>query len=212
MRMLLKDNSKKVKMNLLTKKNLLILVISLLIVSIIIGIIFFILLKDSDKLLIQNNIDSLFKNESDNLNYFKNLFNSLINNFCYVIFSFLLGISIIGIIAVLFMLFFKGITIGVSISSIFSKYQISGIIGNILYLFPDKILSLFLFIFMSYFSILFGINIFIYLFLKKDINLQLQFKNYIKKFYIGLIIATIISILEVFVSPIILNLFTFFMK
>lgn len=209
MRMHLKNEKLK---GFITKKNLFIFLVSLIIVSIIIGFIFFIFLSTSDKLTAKNNILAYFNNELFSDKVIVNFKKSIINNVLYVSSVWILGISMIGIIFTLFLFFTKGFTTGFAISSIFAKFKASGIIGVLFYLIPDKILSLFLFLYMSYHSISFSYKLISFLFFDKEINMHIAIKKYLKTLLIGLIIAILISVIETFVTPFILKTFTNLIK
>lgn len=209
MRMHLKNE--KVK-GLLTKKNLLVFLISLLFVSIIIGTIFYLSLSNSDQSTIKDNILAYFNNELISDKVIINLKKSLQNNILSVFSIWILGISMIGILFILFLFFMKGFTTGFAISSIFAKFKLSGILGTIFYLLPDKLLSLFLFLYMSYHSIYFSYKLIYFLFFDRDTNIHIALRKYLKNLLIGLIIAIIISIMEVFISPFVLKTFTNLIK
>ncbi len=196
----------------ITKKNLLLFIVVLLVSGFITGIIFYLSMKNADQLTANSNIVSYFNNDIVNKDIWFNLKHALFNNLFYVILSFLLGISLLGVIVILFLLFMKGFTTGFTITTILSKYSFKGILGIILYLLPDKLLTLFLFIFMSYFSVMFSYNLFCFLFLKKELELHSLLKSYANKLIIGLILGIVVSILEVFVTPFVLKLFTFIVK
>lgn len=207
--MILKKYTKK---DIFNFKNLLIFTISLLIIGLLCGIIFYIFIKDTDKSTAKKIIESYFLMEDPSISFISNLKLSLGNNISSVLLIWLLGISIIGIIFILFILFIKGFTTGFSISTIFDQYKLMGIIGNFFYLIPNRIISLFLFIYLGYYSLYFGINLFLFLFLKKEKDMHLLFKNYFKKLIISLIMAIVISLLEVFISPLVFKIFTILSK
>ena len=187
-------------------------IIALFIIGLLTGIIFYLTMKNADQLTSKSNIVSYFNNDIVSSNVWFNLKHALFNNLFYVGLSFLLGISMLGILVTLFLLFIKGFTTGFTLTTIIAKYNIKGVLGIFLYLLPDKLLTIFLFIFMSYFSLMFAYNLFAFLFLKKEIDIRGLLKNYTKKLIIGIIIGVVISVLEIFVTPFLLKLFTFITK
>lgn len=211
-----KSNSNKV--NLITKiknlkryitiKNLNIFLITFLITSIIIGIIFFIMIDKTTQDEIIINIKDTFTLK-DSYNYFSLLLNSLFENLSYTFLIWILGISIIGIIIIIILYFFNGFSIGFNISGIFNTYGLyNGFLALLSFLFPSKIIYIILIYFISFFAIKFSIQLFKHLFLKKDIDLKKAMKKYFNVLVLAVIITIVYSILEVFVSPFMVKIFT----
>ena len=220
MKMILKNNEaikRKInfkKINIkkyINNKNFIIFLLSFLILSIIIGILFYLYMNNDDKTYINNNITSYFtiKKSYDYLNLLKN---SIINNIGNTTIIWLLGISIIGIPIIVFLFFSETFSIGFSLSAIIGKYKLKGFIGIISYLFPSKILYILTLFLITYFALRFSIQIIRYLFFKKDLDLRSYFKKYFKQLIIITILAITCSILDVFITPFMIKLFTFFIK
>ena len=196
----------------ITKKNLLHFLLSLIIVSITVGILFYMSLPLDDKITSQNKILAYFNGELLDNNILINLKKSLSNNILSVLSIWILGISVIGVFFILFLFFMKGFTLGFSITTIFAKFNLKGLLAIIFYLFPDKLLSLFLALYISYHSLCFSYKLLIFLFIDRDINIHIALRKYLKTLVIGLVISIIISIMEVFITPFVLKTFTNFIK
>ncbi len=196
----------------ITKKNLLIFLLSLIIVSIMVGILFYMSLPLDDKITSQNKILAYFNGELLDNNILINLKKSLSNNILSVLSIWILGISVIGVFFILFLFFMKGFTLGFSITTIFAKFNLKGLFATIFYLFPDKLLSLFLALYISYHSLCFSYKLLTFLFIDRDINIHIALRKYLKTLVIGLVISIIISIMEVFITPFVLKTFTNFIK
>ncbi len=196
----------------ITKKNLLIFLLSLIIVSIMVGILFYMSLPLDDKITSQNKILAYFNGELLDNNILINLKKSLSNNILSVLSIWILGISVIGVFFILFLFFMKGFTLGFSITTIFAKFNLKGLLATIFYLFPDKLLSLFLVLYISYHSLCFSYKLLTFLFIDRDINIHIALRKYLKTLVIGLVISIIISIMEVFITPFVLKTFTNFIK
>ena len=218
MRMVLKNRSKKEhKLSFkkfkkyFTLKNLTIFLISFAVVSIILGFIFFQFLDETAKQEIVNNIKESFtlKEEYD---YFKLFLDSLFENLSYTFLVWILGISIVGIIVIIILYFFNFFSIGFTISGIFNSYGYNGIFALISYLFPSKLVYILLFYFITFFAIKFSAQLFKHLFLKQEINLQKAMKKYFNVLILAVIITVVYSILEVFVNPFMIKIFTNFIK
>lgn len=210
MRMNLK-NKKKLAKNLFTKKNYFIFLSSFFIVSIIIGIFFFLYLNSNDKNNMIANINNYFT-INNNYNYLNLLLDSLKSNLFNTILIWILGISVLGSLYNLNILFLEGFSIGFIITSIFKAYKFKGLIGSFCFLFPSKIVYVILIFILTYFSTKFSFNIIENLFLKKEVSLIEKMQKYIKILFISLVLSIICSLFEVFISPIMIKLFTFFIK
>jgi len=188
-----------------------IFLISITVIGIIIGIIFSNILNDNDKILVEEKLTTFFVNIKNNkeINYLSNFLNSFLNNTTSLVLIWVLGLSIIGLILNNFILFFKSFVIGFGIGSIINIYLYKGIIGAILYIFPHILINIFVFIVLIYYANNFSIKLFKSLFLKKEFKFNEIMKKYSKILLYGFILLLISSILETFLSPIIIKLFTF---
>lgn len=212
MRMNLKNNSiyrkkliiKNIKFN---SRNLFIFLISLSLISLLLGIIFYFIMSGSDKDMVNRVVDSSFKIK-DNYNYLTILKKSILSNTYNVMLIWLLGISVIGIVCNIFIYFCDLFSIGFTLASIFSTYGAKGILGTVVYLFPSKIIYVIVMFFLTYFSIRFSYKMINACFLKSDINLNKEMHKYFKVLLFSWIVIVIVSMLNVFVDPVLIKLFT----
>ncbi len=181
---------------------MIIFLLCIAITGIVFGSIFNIILDTSDKALVQEYIEKFFLDVQNNsINYGSSLKKVLINNLSYILITWLLGISIIGLPISLFTYFINAVILGFSISSIISVYHTKGIIYGLAYVFPHQILS----ILINTFLMVYVITISLYL-IKSVFNKQtINFKNISNRYLIvlGTCIITIIlnSLIEVFIMP-----------
>lgn len=188
-----------------------IFLISIAVIGIIIGIIFSNIISDNDKILVENKLTTFFINIKNNkdINYLSNFLNSFLNNTTTLIIIWILGLSIIGLVLNNFILFFKTFIIGFGIGSIINIYLYKGIVGALLYIFPHMLINVFVFIVLIYYANNFSIKLFKSLFLKKEFKFNEIMKKYSKMLLYGFSLLIISSLLETFLSPIIIKLFTF---
>ena len=196
----------------LKKKYVFLLII--VIIGIIAGIIFSNILSTEDSKLVITKISTYFNNLRDDveINYLKNLFNSLRNNIVYLSIIWILGLGVIGLLFNNFILFFKSFILGFSIGSIINIYLYGGIILSFLYIFPALLLNLLIIMIMTYYANDFSINIFNVIFHKKEINFKILVKRYSKIYCYLVILLIISSLLETFVMPFFIKLFSFLIK
>ena len=214
MRMILKNKSiKKINFkNHITKKNLFIFLIFFSVINMIIGGIFFLYLNSTDKNMIINNINNYFVLE-ESLNYLNMFKETIILNYKNLFIIWVLGVSIIGIIFILFLLFIETFSIGFTITGIIYSYGFKGILGNILYFFPCKLFYFILLFLISFFAISFSYKLIMKLIKKaEETNINKEFNKYLKILVIFALLFIVYSILETFLTPFLIKIFTFLVK
>ena len=208
MRMNLKNRSKKFNIRFkFNSKNLFIFLVSFSILSFIIGILFYFLVSSDDKSSINSVVINNFKIKSS-YNYLLILKNSLLSNTYNIFLIWVLGISVIGIIGVLFIYFCELFSLGLTTSAMFYTYKGRGILAFLCYIFPSKIIYVILLFLITYFAIKISYKVFILCFTNDDINIKLEIKKYFKVLLFVWILVVCVSILSVFVDPIFIKLFT----
>lgn len=191
----------------LTSKNLFIFLISFTIIALITGIIFYFLLSPEDKTIVNTNTSNYFL-INDNISYIKELKENILNNTYNIFLIWILGISVIGIIANIFIYFCELFSIGFTLASIFNIYKAKGIIATICYLLTSKILLIIIMFILTFFSIKISYKIIKQCFTKEEINLKKEITKYFKILVISFIIIIAISMLKVFIDPFLIKFFT----
>lgn len=200
-------SSKKLS-NINSQKKKYIFLLVIVIVGLIFGIVFSQIISKSDKLVVDNTVTNFFSSiEKGSIDYKDGLKSSVLSNILYLSSVWFLGISVIGLPIVLFLLFIKGFILGFSIGSIIRIYKLKGIIGAFLYIFPHHIISIIISILITFYAVMFSIKLFKYLFLHQEINFKTLMKKYLKILLICFIGFIICSLLETYLSPILINLF-----
>ena len=178
------------------------------IVGIIAGSIFMIVLSKNDKETVLNSIKDFFDKLINNkFNFVGTLKNTLISNFLFSFIIWVIGISVVGLLIVIFIIFYKSFTLGFTISSIIYTYSIKGSLLALIYVFPHMVMNLLIILYLSSYSIKLSI-ILIKSILKKDnLNFKAFINNYSKVFLISIIFLIVTSLYESFIAPIILRYF-----
>ena len=181
--------------NELKKRNsILLLIIILFIIGIIFGSIYITILNNDQKLNVLKKVGEYYKSFNKmtfdgKIDIFKN---SLYSNFIYIISIWILGISVIGLPIIFIMTFFKSFIFGFSISSIFAKYKLKGLLKVFLYLFPCNIILILYVILLACYSVSVSIKVFKGAIFKQNIN----FKTFMGKYFLLLLIGILISVLS----------------
>lgn len=201
------------KDKLVGQKRLYIALIIILLIGIFLGLIYPWFLSLDNKELLITSIESFFNNvQNENIDYGIGLKNSFLSNLSYLLGIWFLGISIIGLPLIGILLILRGFLFGFSISSIISVYRFKGIIGAFSYIFPSQILSLITIVLLTFYAVSFSFKLFRYLFLKENLNFKPIMNKYLKILGICFISFSIVSLMDAYLQPIIMKLFTFFLK
>ncbi len=178
------------------------------IVGIIAGSIFMIVLSKNDKDVVLNSIKDFFDKLTNNkFNFIGTLKNTALSNLLFSFIIWVIGISVVGVLIVIFIIFYKSFTLGFTISSIIYTYSIKGTLLALIYVFPHMVINLLILLYLSSYSIKLSI-ILIKSILKKDnLNFKSFINNYSKVFLISIVFLIITSLYESFIAPIILRYF-----
>lgn len=192
----------KIKNNIGANKNMLIFLSIIGIIGIIIGTILNIALNPEDSKLVGNFLNDFIYNIQNNTLDYKNSFiNSLLSNLLYIIFIWLLGISVIGIPITLFIFFSKTFVIGFSVASIIANYKLKGCLLALSYIFPHMIINIFVYIILTMYSLSLSLKIFQTIVKKQTLDFKFIMHKYLKVLIISIIIIVITSAIEVFLTP-----------
>ncbi len=180
--------------------------------GLLLGTIFITMITEEDKTLLLNQLSTYLESTKKlskdvfGIVAFKSCF---LNNFIQLLILFILGISMIGILAVIIILFFKGFMIGTSLSTFILKFKVKGILGCFLYVFPTTIINILIFILLSFYAVYVSKK-FLYALFKKD---NLNFKTFLGKYLLTFVICVILMFftcfLESFLTPFLLKLFNY---
>lgn len=194
------------------EKNILIFNTIIFLVGVVLGSLFINFITNDDKKLLIEQVSTFFSNIkklTSDIFGFESFLSILFNNLLVLSIIFVLGISMIGIPIVIFILFFKGFMLGTTISTIILKYSIKGIVGAILYIFPVCILTICVYLFMCFYAIYVSKK-FLRAFLKKDsLNFKQFLGKYLLSFIVSIILILLLSLLDAYLTPLLLKLFTY---
>lgn len=197
---------KKLLYTLKINKKILMFMIVLVIIGILTGSFLTVILNSNDKILIINKIKS-FNNDisTGTYNWVPSLKNILISNIIIIIIIWILGISIIGFIITFLIIFWKSFILGLILSSLVLTFNLKGVFIGLLYIFPALIINLLIILYLSSHSFQVSIHILKSIINKKQLNLSLFIKEYLKILGLSIIFIIICSLYEIFVTPILLK-------
>ena len=186
-----------------------IFVLFIIILGIISGTIFLLVLNDTDKELVTNQITNFFTNiNTNNINNGQAFTNSLTQNFIFIILVWVLGMSMIGIFLNIFLIYMKGFIIGFSVSSFFLIYEYKGLIAGLIYLVPTSIINILIVLMLGTYSIMFTMTLWKHIFSKTKGS---GFNSFLKKYFlilgICLLLGLVTAITESYLLPTIFKIF-----
>lgn len=187
----------------LPNKKVNLFVIFIVILGIISGSLFLMVLNDNDKSEVINEISTFMANiNTNNINNLNSFKNSLIEGMILIILSWILGMSIIGVIFNIFFIYMKSFTIGFSISSFILVYKYKGILSSLIYVIPSQLINILIILILGVYTLLFSKYLFKMIFLKdKTVNLGKFFKKYVLVFGICIILCVISALCEAYLLP-----------
>lgn len=187
----------------LPNKKVNLFVIFIVILGIISGSLFLMVLNDNDKSEVINEISTFMTNiNTNNINNLNSFKNSLIEGMILIILSWILGMSIIGVIFNIFFIYMKSFTIGFSISSFILVYKYKGILSSLVYTVPSQLINILIILILGVYTLLFSKYLFKMIFLKdKTVNLGKFFKKYVLVFGICIILCVISALCEAYLLP-----------
>lgn len=187
----------------LPNKKVNLFVIFIVILGIISGSLFLMVLNENDKSEVINEISTFMANiNTNNINNLNSFKNSLIEGMILIILSWILGMSIIGVIFNIFFIYMKSFTIGFSISSFILVYKYKGILSSLVYTVPSQLINILIILILGVYTLLFSKYLFKMIFFKdKTVNLGKFFKKYVLVFGICIILCLVSSLCEAYLLP-----------
>lgn len=187
----------------LPNKKVNLFVIFIVILGIISGSLFLMVLNENDKSEVINEISTFMTNiNTNNINNLNSFKNSLIEGMILIILSWILGMSIIGVIFNIFFIYMKSFIIGFSISSFILVYKYKGILSSLIYVIPSQLINILIILILGVYTLLFSKYLFKMIFFKdKTVNLGKFFKKYVLVFGICIILCVISSLCEAYLLP-----------
>lgn len=168
------------------------------------GIIFFFITTSLDKMIVKNMMNEFVSIKTDVT--FSTFINSFKYNIIYIVIITLSSLLVIFSPLVLLINYYKGLTIGFLISSTISTFKLKGILYFVAILFPHHILMSILLILYSSIMFKLSLKLLKVIYMNEPINLNIFIKKVIILFITSFIICIIISLLEIYISPLLLSL------
>ena len=184
-----------------------IFVVSILFLGIIAGSLFGSIINLNDKNLVIDKIklfvDSINLGNINTLTIFKN---SLSINLLYVILIWILGLSLLGIILNIFILFIRSFIFGFTIAAFIITYSYKGLAISLLYLIFGDLLNIIVLLILTIYSIMLSLKLLSMIFKNKTIEVKKMLKNYLLILFISILVSIISSLSESFILPALIKL------
>lgn len=196
----------KLKSNIRINKNLFVFLVVIVAVGIASGSVFVTILSSDDKVMVSDYLNNFFNNlNSNNLSYSGTLVNTLLFTLGTAIFIWLLGISIIGFILILLILFIKAFSLGFSVGSIIVNFNFKGILIAGSYIIPHHIINMMIYILISSYALILSYKLINSFTKKKAFDFKGIFNRYLFILSFSLIILLFSVLYEVYGAPLLMN-------
>ena len=181
----------------------------IILLGIISGTIFLLALNETDKELVINQITNFMSNiNGNNINNFNAFKNSIIENLIFIVFVWILGMSVVGVVFNIFAVYLKSFVVGFTLSSFFLVYKFKGLLAGFIYLVPSCIINLFVSLILGVYSVILTVYIWKIIFMKdKSINVTRFLKKYLLILIISIVLVFISSLCESYLIPSLIKLF-----
>lgn len=183
-------------------------IIGILFLGLILGAVFANIIGFNDKTLVVDKIklfiDNVNTGEINSLIAFKN---SISINLLYVIVIWIMGMTLVGILFNILLLFSKSFILGFSLASFIITYSYKGIILSILYLLLGQLLNILVISILTIYTLMFSSKLFKVIFKNQNNHDILNFlRNYLIILASSVIISGISSSFESFLLPALIKL------
>ena len=196
-----------IKSIILPNKKINIFVISILFLGIIAGSLFGSIINMNDQNIVIDKIKLFIDNINNNsINTIQILKNSLSINLIYIILIWILGLSLIGIILNIFILFLRSFIFGFTIAAFIITYSYKGLALSLLYLIFGQLLNIIVLLVLTIYSIMLSIKLLSLIFKNNHIEVKKTLKNYLLILVFCIIISIIASLSESFLLPALIKL------
>ena len=203
----MKKYMNKLKSNIRINKNLFVFLVVIIAVGVASGSIFVTILNDSDKTMVSDYLNNFLNSlNSNNLNYNGTLINTLIFTLGLAILFWILGISVIGFILILLLLFIKAFALGFSIGSIIINFNFKGILIALAYVVPHHIINLMIYLLISSYALVLSYRLINSFTKKKSFDFKGVFNRYLFILGFSLIILLFSTLYEVYLAPSLINM------
>lgn len=196
-----------IKSNTRINKTLFIFLIVLVMIGISSGSVFVTFLNGNDKVMVNNYLNDFLNSINlSKLNYSVSLVNTLIFTLGFAIMIWIFGISIVGFLFILIMLFVKSFSLGFSLGSIIINFKFKGILLSFLYIVPHHVINIMVYILLSSYALILSYKLFNSFVKKTTFDFKNIFRKYCFVLLFSLIILFLSSLYEVYCVPYLLKL------
>lgn len=178
----------------------------IVILGILTGSIFVVILKNSDKTIVIEYIESFIDNiKNGNINYLDVFKNTMIINYASIIIICLIGFTFILFPINILLLYYKSFLVGFSLSSFILTYKLKGLIISTIYIFPHLIINIIVFSILTAYTAKLSLYMIKSIIKKKNIDIRNYFNKYMYVTMLMALFITITSAYEAFISNFLLK-------
>ena len=166
-------------------------------IGIITGALYMTVLSTTDKTLVADTLQS-FLEQIEPANYLVALRGNLLINCLFMLAIWILGFSVIGLMVVIAIVFYKAFVVSFSISSFIVSYGWKGTIMGFLYNFPHQIIMLIIYLYLGSYAMKVSALSVHSIMKRKSLDFKLVMNRYL---IISFVIVVMTTIFETFLTP-----------
>lgn len=194
----------RLKNNVRINKNLFVFLLVLVIVGVGAGAVFSSILSKSDAKMVAEYLKDFMKNVGKE-NVTSSLLSTLISRLGLGLIIWIFGISIIGVILIIPIVFIKSFVLGFSIGSIILNFKFKGVLISLIYIVPHHVINMLIYILISAYGIIISTRLFDSMKKKKNFDFKKFMNRYTYILVFSFVILLLTSLYEVYALPKILR-------
>ena len=202
----MKKYLKSLRSNIRINKNLFVFLLVIVLVGVASGAIFSSILNESDSKMVSDYLNNFMNNVVKNKLNYSNIVSTSVFTMGLGLIIWIFGISIIGVILIIPIMFIKSFILGFSIGSIIVNFKLKGVLISLSYILPHQIINIFIYILISAYGIIISTNLFRSMKNKKVFDFKKIMNRYTYILVFSLIFLFITSVYEVYFLPKVMKL------
>lgn len=198
MKKYIKNLSSNIKVN----KNLFVFLIVLVFVGVMSGAILSSILNKNDSKLVSDYLNNFLTSVNNNkIDYSSSFVNTSVFSLGTSLLIWIFGVSIIGTLLILPIIFIKSFILGFSIGSIIINFKFKGVFLSLIYIIPHNVINILIYILVSGYAIILSFKLLNSMKNKKVFDFKKIMNRYTYVLVFSLIILFLTSLYEVFILP-----------
>lgn len=202
----MKKYLKSLRSNIRINKNLFVFLLVIVLVGIASGAIFSSILNENDSKMVSDYLNNFINNVGKSKIDFSIVISTSVSTMGLGLLIWIFGISIVGVILIIPIMFIKSFILGFSMGSIIVNFKLKGVLLSLLYIVPHQIINILIYILISAYGIIISTNLFRSMKNKKVFDFKKIMNRYTYILAFSLAVLFLTSVYEVYFLPKVIKL------